>query len=174
MNEQNAKPDYGDIIDLPYRPSADRPHMSMRDRAAQFSPFAALTGYDDEIDETARLTDVRREKGEEELTSLGNRIRYLAEHTSEHPQVTVVYFEPDQKKAGGAYRTVRGEIKRVDESERVLLFTNGKQIPLDEIDRMESPLFEQAANGLSSLFWDLAAEFAPPTDRKPRTPNKSE
>ena len=122
--------EYDDIIDLP-RPKSKHEPMPMSDRAAQFSPFAALTGYGDAIDETARLTDARIELSEEERAELDYKQQYLA--TLDAPTVTVTYFVPDERKTGGAYVTHTGVLKRVDEVERMVVFKDGLRVPLDEV-----------------------------------------
>lgn len=122
--------EYDDIIDLP-RPKSKHEPMPMSDRAAQFSPFAALTGYGDAIDETARLTDARIELSEEERAELDYKQQYLS--TLDSPMVTVTYFVPDSRKSGGAYVTHTGVLKRVDEVERMMVFVDGTQVPLDEV-----------------------------------------
>ena len=132
---------YDDIIDLPHHVSATRPRMSMIDRAAQFSPFAALTGYDAAIKETGRLTDERIELSEESRAVLGRKQQLLLDNLADHPEVSVTFFVPDERKAGGAYVTVTGRVKKVDEFGRLLVLTDGTKIPLDEILDMESELF---------------------------------
>ena len=122
--------EYDDIIDLP-RPKSKHEPMPMSDRVAQFSPFAALTGYGDAIDETARLTDARIELSEEERAELDYKQQYLA--TLDAPTVTVTYFVPDERKSGGAYVTHTGVLKRVDEVERMVVFKDGLRVPLDEV-----------------------------------------
>lgn len=122
--------EYDDIIDLP-RPKSKHEPMPMSDRAAQFSPFAALTGYGDAIDETARLTDARIELSEEERAELDYKQQYLS--TLDSPTVTVTYFVPDERKIGGAYVTHTGVLKRVDEVERMVVFKDGLRVPLDEV-----------------------------------------
>ena len=121
---------YDDILDLP-RPKSKHEPMPMSDRAAQFSPFAALTGYGDAIDETARLTDARIELSEEERAELDYKQQYLS--TLDSPMVTVTYFVPDSRKSGGAYVTHTGVLKRVDEVERMVVFKDGLRVPLDEV-----------------------------------------
>ena len=121
---------YDDILDLP-RPKSKHEPMPMSDRAAQFSPFAALTGYSDAIDETARLTDRRIELSEEESAELDYKQQYLA--TLDAPTVTVTYFVPDERKSGGAYVTHTGVLKRVDEVESMVVFKDGLRVPLDEV-----------------------------------------
>ena len=122
--------EYDDIIDLS-RPKSKHEPMPMSDRAAQFSPFAALTGYGDAIDETARLTDARIELSEEERAELDYKQQYLA--TLDSPTVTVTYFVPDERKSGGAYVTHTGVLKRVDEVESMVVFKDGLRVPLDEV-----------------------------------------
>ena len=123
---------YDDIINLPHHVSLTHPHMSRLDRAAKFSPFAALTGYDAAIKETARLTDKKVE-----LEELNRTLLELSDHISQHPQVMVTYFEPDKCKEGGAYITVSKEIKRIDEIEQAIYFTDGSKIPLSDIFSIE-------------------------------------
>lgn len=132
---------YDDIIHLPHHVSKTRPQMSMMDRAAQFSPFAALTGYDAAIKETGRLTDEKIELGEETKALLDRKQRYLSDMISVQPEITVTYFLPDERKSGGTYLSVTGKLKRIDEYERMMILTDGKKIPLDDIMDIESNLF---------------------------------
>ena len=132
---------YDDIIDLPHHVSPTRPRMSMIVRAAQFSPFAALTGYDAAIKETGRLTDRRIELSEDSRAALDRKQQLLVECLADHPEVSVTYFIPDERKSGGAYVTVTGIVKKVDDCQRLLLLTDGTKIPLDEILELESELF---------------------------------
>ena len=135
------KNDYSDIIDHPHYVSKTRPQMSELERAAQFSPFAALTGYDAAIQETGRLTDERMEIGEEEKATLDRKQQYLLEIISDKPEITVSYFKPDERKSGGAYVSVTGKLKRLDDVERMLVLTDGKKIPLDDITDLKSKSF---------------------------------
>ena len=132
---------YDDIINLPHHVSKNRPQMSMSNRAAQFSPFAALTGFEDTINETARLTDEKINLSKDEKEMLDRWQQFLIEKLSEHPSLTVIYFVPDEKKDGGAYVTVSGNLKKIDTFERWLQFTDGTKIPLDDILEIESELF---------------------------------
>lgn len=136
------KNDYSDILDHPHYVSKTRPQMSELERAAQFSPFAALTGYDAAISETGRLTDEKIELGEETKAVLDMKQQYLLDMISDQPEITVTYFIPDTKKSGGAYVSVTGNLKRIDEYERLMLLTTGEKIPLDDIMDMESDLFK--------------------------------
>lgn len=132
---------YDDIINHPRHQSKTRQHMSQRDRAAQFAPFAALTGYDDSVQEAARWTDEKIELGETQTENLNARLNFLAEHLAEAPEVTVTYFKPDAKKEGGAYLTVSGRIKKIDEYERRLVFTDKRAIPLGDIFEIQCEMF---------------------------------
>ena len=116
--------------------------MALSDRAAQFSPFAALTGHEDSIRETARRTEAFLELDEDKKEQLDEKMHVLQEYFSEKPEILVTYFVPDEKKAGGAYVTVTGNLKRIDEYERLLILTNGKKIPMDEIVDIESDIFK--------------------------------
>ena len=129
--------EYDDIIGLPHPVSADRPHMPMIDRAAQFSPFAALTGYDAAIEETARLTDRKRDLSEERKQEISRRLNALRARIKSDPAVTVVFFEPDARKAGGEYKTVTGIVKKIDPLRGVLELTSGTAIPFDDILSLE-------------------------------------
>ncbi len=124
---------YDDILHLPHHVSATRPHMSRLDRAAQFAPFAALTGYAAAIRETARLTEERIQLDEYELAELYDRMRFLIDYLPEHPEVTITYFKPDERKAGGAYLTVKTRLKKMDESGQCILLEDGTTIPFADI-----------------------------------------
>ncbi len=130
--------EYNDIMNLPHHVSTKRPQMSMLDRAAQFSPFAALTGYDDAIHETARLTDEKIDLSEEEKEALDRKQQILLEKLSEHPALAVTYFVPDNKKSGGAYVTKCGNLKKMDRIERMMILIDGTKIPLDDVYDIES------------------------------------
>ncbi len=138
---RKAKDNYNDIINLPHHVSSKRPQMPMIDRAAQFSPFAALTGYDDAISETGRLTDEKIDLSEEEKEVLDRKQQFLLEKIDERPALTVTYFVPDAKKSGGAYVTKSGNLKKIDAIERWVQLTDGTKIPLDDVADIESELF---------------------------------
>lgn len=131
---------YSDIIKLPHPDPRTRPRMSLSDRAAQFAPFAALTGYDDAITEAGRLTSSKIELDEGELVRLDRALAYLTEHRSERPPVTVTYFVPDGKKSGGAYITREGEFKTVDRDKRLIILTDGNAIPISDVLTLESEI----------------------------------
>lgn len=124
---------YEDIIHLPHHVSQTRPQMPMEDRAAQFSPFAALTGYDAAIKETARQTQERVELDEYEKEALNEQLQLLAERLPDAPPVRITYFQPDTRKEGGAYVNHEGIVKRIAAYERMLIMTDRVSIPLDEI-----------------------------------------
>ena len=128
---------YDDIIGMPHHVSGRHPQMSMLDRAAQFSPFAALTGHDAAIAETARLTVQKRELTEEQKLEISNRLNALQARLKTDPAVTVVYFEEDGRKAGGEYRTVTGRAKRVDPLIGMLELADGAMISFDDILSLE-------------------------------------
>ena len=136
-----AENDYNDIIDMPHHQSKTRNHMSIHDRAAQFSPFAALTGYDGAIKETVRLTDTRIELDETKKAALDERIGMIREHLSEQQEIEITFFQPDEKKSGGAYLTLRGVIKKIDEYEKRLVMQSGEQILIDDIAEITGELF---------------------------------
>jgi hypothetical protein len=128
---------YDDIINLPHPVSSTHPPMAAESRAAQFAPFAALTGYGEEIEETGRLTDKRVELDESRKAMLDEKLQMLLEQADEAPEVSITYFVPDAKKAGGAYVTVTGRIRRLDAYTRTLLMKDDTIIPLDEIFDIE-------------------------------------
>ena len=124
---------YDDIIHLPHPVSTRHPAMSNADRAAQFAPFAALTGYEAELAETARLTSAQIELTESEQQMLNRVYCHLQAHIGEHPLVTVTYFQPDTRKDGGAYVTLSAPVKRLDEHTQTLILTTDEIIPLSQI-----------------------------------------
>ena len=124
---------YDDIIHLTHHVYSTRPHMPMTDRAAQFMPFRALTGYEDAVRETARYTDERIELTEDEKALLDMRLQKLADEISNQPKMTLTYFRPDKKKAGGAYICVTGQLKKIDDHEGYLILTGGERILIEDI-----------------------------------------
>ena len=133
--------DYSKIINLPHHQSATRKRMSNYDRAAQFAPFAALTGHDEAIKETARLTDDYMEMGEDRLGELSAKIQLLIDKLSEQPEITVVYFVPDERKSGGSYAEKTGVVRIIDEYERKLVFYDGDKILIDRIMDFKGEFF---------------------------------
>lgn len=134
----NLKPThkYDDIIHLPHHESSHRAGMPMSDRAAQFAPFAALTGYEEVIEETGRLTQPAAELTDSSVEKLNEKLRVLAENSHHSPTVTVVYFQPDSRKAGGSYVTVTGCVKRIDAYSQQMQLTDGCRIPLEAIIKL--------------------------------------
>ena len=124
--------EYDDILHLNRPQYPDFPPMSIHDRAAQFSPFAALVGYDKAVAETARFTDARREISEEELVDLNMKLNELTEKLSERPLVTVHYFVPDDRKEGGSYRTKKGNVRTIDEYNNLIVFADGDKIAISD------------------------------------------
>lgn len=124
---------YDEIMELPHHVSKTHPQMPMSDRAAQFAPFAALTGYDSAIKETGRLTNERIELDEEALTALDRKYQLLIEALDDAPEVTIIYFQPDERKAGGQYVSATGTVKKVDTFGRRILLQDGTRIPLDSV-----------------------------------------
>lgn len=138
MNQDNAKIKYADIFDLPHHQSATRKHMSRYDRAAQFAPFAALTGYDDMIVKEARFTDSEIELSENETAIINDTVNELQNRieNGDHPTVTVTYFKPDKYKTGGSYETMTGMLKKVDPIEKELIFYGSDNVD----DRLTPPI----------------------------------
>ena len=129
---------YDDLLNLPHHTSAVQPAMSMQNRAAQFAPFAALVGYDALIQETTRLTDQKAELDESVKAELNEKLRLLLELMPQQPEVTITYFLPDSRKAGGAYRTTSGIIRKFLRNENILVMMDGTQIPIGDIVGIES------------------------------------
>ncbi len=132
---------YDEIMGLPHHVSKTRPQMPMSDRAAQFAPFAALTGYDAAIKETGRLTDERIELDVEALSALNMKYQLLMEALDEAPEVTITYFQPDERKAGGKYVSAVGAVKKVDDFERRITMRDGTRIPVDDVLSIDGELF---------------------------------
>ena len=125
--------EYDDIIGLPHHVSSTRPHMPMLDRAAQFQPFRALTGYEDAVQETARYTDEKVELTEDEKALLDMELQRLSDDIASRPQVTLTCFRPDKKKSGGAYVTTTGRLKKIDDIEGALILASGERIVIEDI-----------------------------------------
>lgn len=138
----DARKEYGDIIDREHYIDPNHPQMSRLNRAAQFSPFAALTGYEDLIDEVARQTEEWTEPDESVKEELGRRLNDLL-HSQQPSAVTITYFVPDAKKQGGSYHTVSGKIKKYDELERKIYFDSGDVIVLDTVTELTGECFDK-------------------------------
>ena len=124
---------YEDIINMPYKKSEARPHMSARDRAAQFAPFSALTGYSDIVDETGRLTSRKMCLDEYQIELINRELQYAADFMDERPVATATYFIPDNKKSGGEYRTLKDRIERIDSYEKNIIFSSGDTVSFENI-----------------------------------------
>jgi hypothetical protein len=124
---------YDDMINLPHHTSPSHPPMSAHDRAAQFSPFAALTGYGSAITETGRLTDKKIDLDEYTKTDLNEKLSKIQDRMEEQPEVFITYFQQDKKKSGGAYLTAAGCVKKIDAYERMLIMQDDTIIPIDDI-----------------------------------------
>ena len=135
--------DYSDIIGLPHYESKSHPRMSMHQRAAQFSPFAAVTGHDAAVKETERLTDDRIELDERQKVELDEKLQIIYEHLGENPEVKVTYFAPDEKKDGGSYQTIIGNVKKIDIYEKKLVLTDGQRIDIEQIYDLNSNVLEK-------------------------------
>ena len=130
---------YDDILHLARLQSKKHRPMPMEDRAAQFLPFAALTGYDAAVSETARLTEERVELDAQEAERLGARLAVLVKRQQEQLELSLLYYVPDARKAGGAYVTVSGRIKKITDFPRCIYLTDGSRIPIEDIVAVESP-----------------------------------
>ncbi|MDO4838955.1 MAG: hypothetical protein Q4B32_11280 [Clostridia bacterium] len=134
---------YDDILHLPHHVSEKHPPIPMEERAAQFSPYAALTGFGAVIDETRRLTDPRHTLSEEALFHLNRQYQLLLEHLPERPEITMTYFRPDTRKDGGAYLTLTGRVKKVEAYEQRLVLEDGTIIAMENIMSMEGKVFAE-------------------------------
>ena len=133
---------YEDIIHLPHHVSRNHPQMPMLDRAAQFAPFAALTGYEAVVGETARLTAEKRELDAQEAEELNRRLASLISLLPDRPEATIEYFVSDDRKAGGAYVTVTGRVRHISVPEKTLVMEDGTVIPIDDVSLISGFLFE--------------------------------
>ena len=132
---------HADIINLPHHVSKVHPQMSMHQRAAQFSPFAALVGFEDVIDENVRQTDSKRELDEMEKEELDRKLCVIESHLTEKPVVEIEYFIPDASKAGGEYVFRSGVVVRIQPVEKKLILSDGTVIPIDNIAGIAGELF---------------------------------
>ena len=137
------KDNYEDIINLPHHVSLKHPQMSMEARAAQFAPFAALTGYDDAIKETARLTDKRIEIDDGLKVVLNNKLQIIQENIKNNPEVTFTYFIYDKKKTGGKYITKIGIVKKIDINQQYILLMDKTKIPINEVINIQSSILDK-------------------------------
>ena len=140
---ENISHKYDDIINLPHHVSKKHPQMSLHDRAAQFSPFAALTGHKAAINETARLTDEKQILSEDVIAKLNEQLQLIKENIGTNQTVTITYFVPDDKKSGGAYISHTGVVKKIDEYNHTVILTDKTVIPIEQISEMQSDIFSE-------------------------------
>lgn len=140
---ENISHKYDDIINLPHHVSKKHPPMSLHDRAAQFSPFAALTGHKAAINEAARLTDKKQILSEDVIAKLNEQLNLIKENIGTNQTVTITYFVPDDKKSGGAYISHTGVVKKIDEYNRTVVLTDKTVIPIEQISEMQSDIFSE-------------------------------
>ena len=133
---------YDDIINLPHHVSMNHRRMSLLDRAAQFAPFAALSGYEEAVIETRRLTDKKRELDDSEKEKLDDRLQIIKDSLEIHPIVEITFFVPDERKSGGAYVTSTGYVKKINTYKSILIMDDGTEIPIKEIVDVEGEIFE--------------------------------
>lgn len=141
---------YDDIIGLPHHVSDRHTHMSSTDRAAQFAPFAALTGHDASIRETARLTDQPMELTEDRKVALDRVFQYLLRHLEERPEITITHFVPDNKKSGGTYVSTTGRIATLKQSQRLIVMEDQSAIPIDSVYDVQ--MLSETASLTSAIF----------------------
>ena len=140
---ENISHKYDDIINLPHHVSKKHPQMSLHDRAAQFSPFAALTGHKAAINETARLTEEKQILSEDVIAKLNEQLNLIKENIGTNQTVTITYFVPDDKKSGGAYISHTGVVKKIDEYNHTVILTDKTVIPIEQISEMQSDIFSE-------------------------------
>ena len=140
---ENISHKYDDIINLPHHVSKKHPQMSLHDRAAQFSPFAALTGHKAAINETARLTDEKQILSEDVIAKLNEQLNLIKENIGTNQTVTITYFVPDDKKSGGAYISHTGVVKKINEYNHTVVLTDKTVIPIEQISEIQSDIFSE-------------------------------
>lgn len=140
MDKGKSVTPYDDIMNLPHHVSSTRPHMAVADRAAQFAPFAALTGHDAAIKETARLTDEKLQLDENSKAAIDEKLRYLLEQ--DESEAIFTYFVPDKNKSGGAYVSHAGVVKKVDTIEQIITLTDGISFQIDDLYRIDGDRFD--------------------------------
>lgn len=141
MSKTKAEELYADIIALPHHELTTRQRMPVINRAASFSPFAALTGYDEHIREAGRLTDERTDLDEDTKQKLNERLRIALDMADVQPQIKITYFLPDERKSGGSYVEYTGVLMRVDEYEKKIILADKTQIPIDDIYEIDGEIF---------------------------------
>lgn len=143
MKQKPGNP-YEDMLELPHPVSKMHPQMPRRDRAAQFAPFAALTGYEEAVREAARITEEKMILDEDSKVQLDWKLRCLQEKVKEQPIITVTYFVKDERKKGGKYVTVTGVLKRIDSYTHQFILENGEEIPVEDVVSLEIDDFQEA------------------------------
>lgn len=133
---------YKDIINLPHHISKNHPRMTLENRAAQFAPFSALTGYAEKIKETARITDKQIELDEGLKSILNYKLNIIQENIKSKPQVIITYFIKDQRKSGGTYQTINIKIKKIDEINKIITDESNNKINIDNIIDIKSNIFK--------------------------------
>ncbi len=132
---------YDEIINLPHHQSTKHPRMSNYDRAAQFSPFAALTGYDEAVQETARTTSAEIELEGERLDNINSKMSILVERIADRPEIEITFFVPDERKEGGRYESKCGRVRRIDLPNRQIFFVGGAVVCMDRVIDMTGDIF---------------------------------
>ena len=128
-----SKSKYDDIINMSHHISKKHPRMSLENRSAQFAPFAALTGYEDEVEETARITDKRIEITDEIKSKINMKLQIIQEKIKTNPKVTITYFISDNKKEGGSYKTVTSNVLKIDKYNKQIILKDNKEIFISDI-----------------------------------------
>lgn len=139
MKQKPGNP-YEDMLELPHPVSKMHPQMPRRDRAAQFAPFAALTGYEEAVREAARITEEKMILDEDSKVQLDWKLRCLQEKVEEKPVITVTYFMKDERKKGGKYVTVTGVLKKIDSYTHQFVLENGEEIPVEDVVSLDMPM----------------------------------
>lgn len=134
MNDEHK---YDDIINLEHHVSTKHSRMSLENRSAQFAPFSALTGYEEAVTEEARVTESRIDIDEEAKIEVNEKLNYIMKHLDKNIIVSVTYFEKDKKKQGGSYKTIKGIIKKIDDSRKTIEMQTGEIIKIEELKKIE-------------------------------------
>ena len=134
MNDEHK---YDDIINLEHHVSTKHSRMSLENRSAQFAPFSALTGYEEAVKEEARVTESRIDIDEEAKIEVNEKLNYIMKHLDNNIIVSVTYFEKDKKKQGGSYKTIKGIIKKIDDSRKTIKMQTGEIIKIEELKKIE-------------------------------------
>lgn len=139
---KRSRQQYGDLLQMSYPAASTRVRMSNIERAAQFSPFSALTGYEDAVAETARLTEDEKELDENRKSMINEKLNLLLQDHSSEQVVSFIYFQPDMRKSGGKYVTCTGKIQKIDLYQKKILLMDGTQIPIEQLYEIDSDFFK--------------------------------